>query len=87
MEVEHNNSSDAMAKRRLELVDEENIDFQTGANTEFTSKQPMIVDGSYLKTDLPSIEKENERKRSKKAGADSPSLRSAGSREESVLSQ
>jgi hypothetical protein len=47
----------------------------------------MIVDGSYLKTDLPSIEKENERKRSKKAGADSPSLGSAGSREESVRSQ
>jgi hypothetical protein len=31
MEVEHNNSSDALAKRRLELVDEENIECQTGA--------------------------------------------------------
>jgi hypothetical protein len=86
MEVEHNNS-DALAKRRLELVDEENIDGQTGANTESTSKQPMIVDGPYLKTDLPGIEKENKRKRSKKAGADSPSLGSAGSREEFVRSQ
>jgi hypothetical protein len=87
MEVEHNNGSDALAKRQLELGDEENIDGHTGANTDSTSKQPMIVDGSFLKTDSPGIEKENERKRSKKAGADSPLLGSAGSHEESVRSQ
>jgi hypothetical protein len=87
MEVEHNTGSDALAKRRLDLGDDENTDGQAGANTNSTSKQPMIVDGSILKTDLSDIEKENERKRSKKAGADSPSLGSAGSREESVRSQ
>jgi hypothetical protein len=87
MEVEHNTGSDALAKRRLDLGDDENTDGQAGANTNSTSKQPMIVDGSILKTDLSGIEKENERKHSKKAGADSPSLGLAGSREESLRSQ
>jgi hypothetical protein len=87
MEVEHNTISDALAKRRLDLGDDENTDGHAGANTNSTSKQPMIVDGSFLKTDLLGIEKENERKRSKKAVADSPSLGSAGSHEESVRSQ
>jgi hypothetical protein len=86
MEVEHNTSSEALAKRRLDLGDENTAD-QAGAKSNSTSNQPMIVDGSVLKTDLLGTEKENERKRSKKDGADSSSLGSAASREESVRSQ
>jgi hypothetical protein len=86
MEIEHNTSSEALAKRRLDLGDE-NTAFQAGANPISTDKQPMIVDGSVLKTDLLGAEKENERKHSKKDGADSSSLGSAASREESVRSQ
>jgi hypothetical protein len=75
-----------LAKRRLDLGDDENTDGQAGANTNSTSKQPMIVDGSILKTDLLGIEKEmnvNVQRRTEQT----PSLGSAASREESDRSQ
>jgi hypothetical protein len=88
MEIEPNLHSDALAKRRLELGEVEGYtDDHLDDNLKSTPEYDMIVAGTGQDTLTMGIEKENERKRSKKDGANSSSLGSAVSREESVRSQ
>jgi hypothetical protein len=88
MDIDPNLHSDALAKRRLELGEvEEYADDHSDDILKTTSDRVMNVDGMGQKTLSMGTEKENERKRSKKDGANSSSLGSAASREESVQSQ
>jgi hypothetical protein len=88
MEIEPNLHSDALAKRRLELGEVDGYtDNHLDDNLKSTPEYDMIVAGTGQDTLTMCIEKENERKRSKKDGANSSSLGSAVSREESVRSQ
>jgi hypothetical protein len=86
METEGENSTDSGVKRRLLLTDGLVSDGLDDTNNEdgdlmVTDKNPPFTDVSK------SIAEFERKKRSKKAGAISPSLGSAGSREESVRSQ
>jgi hypothetical protein len=78
-------SSESGAKRRLDLN-------SAGDDESLVEKENMlavvVTDGTTPPTTRMDVDKENERlKHSKKAGANSPSLGSAGSREEPVRSQ
>jgi hypothetical protein len=86
METEGENSTDSGVKRRLLLTEGLDTDGLDDTNNEdgdlmVTDKNPPLIDESE------SIAENERKKRSKKAGAISPSLGSAGSREESVRSQ
>jgi hypothetical protein len=88
MEIDPNLHSEALAKRRLELGEVEGYtEVHLDDILKFTPEHGMNVDGTDQKTLTMGNEKENERKRSKKDGANSSSLGSAASREESVRSQ
>jgi hypothetical protein len=88
MDIDPNLHFDALAKRRLELgEDEESADDQTGDISKTTSNHDMNVDGLGQKTITLGTEKENERTCSKKDGANPSSLGSAASHEESVRLQ
>jgi hypothetical protein len=88
MEIDPNLHSDALAKRRLELGEVEGYtDVHLDDTLKSTPEHGMNLDGTGQKTLTMGIEEENERKRSKKDGANSSSLGSAASREESVRSQ
>jgi hypothetical protein len=88
MEIDPNLHSDALAKRRLELGEVEGYtDDHLDDTLKYTPEHGMNLDGTGQKALTMGIEKENERKRSKKDGANSSSLGSAASREESVRSQ
>jgi hypothetical protein len=88
MDIDPNLHSDALAKRRLQLGEVEGYaDDHSDDTLKTTPDRGMNVDGTGQKTLTMGNEKENERKRSKKDGANSSSLGSAASREESVWSQ
>jgi hypothetical protein len=82
MEVEDGAHADALAKRRLNLVadvEEDNLEKDPNA---------MRLDGVIIPADVAeNLAEKDIKKRSKKDVADSPSLGSAASREESVRSQ
>jgi hypothetical protein len=81
--MEDRESTDSGAKRRLLLITGAQPEDDFGAGT-----IPMITDTSTIPDATKERETDTDRvKRSKKAGADSPSLGSAGSREESVWLQ
>jgi hypothetical protein len=85
MALEDSENSDPGAKRRLNLVTDlvgENVDLPQDHRNKAI---PMIMDGS--EDSLANEANTTRTKHSKKAGANSPSLGSAGSLEESVRSQ
>jgi hypothetical protein len=86
METEGENSTDSGVKRRLLLTGGLDTDGLDDANNK--DGDLMVTNRDPPLTGLPESIAENERKkRAKKAEAISPSLGSAGSREESVRSQ
>jgi hypothetical protein len=81
---DHDPSNDSGAKRRLQ------IEYDMESQKEETNDIPlaMATDNDPPNITTNSLERENDRsKRTKKAGADSPSLRSADSNEESDRAQ
>jgi hypothetical protein len=81
--MDDQDSSDSRVKRRLDLNNEEQVE-----NGSIDGKIAMITDGSEDLVANENMSTANERpKRSKKAGANSPSLGSADSREGSVREQ
>jgi hypothetical protein len=80
--MQDRDSSDAGAKRRLAL--EEALPSETENQI---GRVPMITDGTEILADANVGIEKDRNKRSKKDGADSPSLGSAGSLEESVRAQ
>jgi hypothetical protein len=83
MEPDNREASDAGAKRRLSLGFSNPIFEETEDGS-----IPMITDGNLPLGIVSTVDDGTDRsKRTKKAGADSPSLGSADSREESVRSQ
>jgi hypothetical protein len=81
--MDDRDSSDSGVKRRLDLDNEEQVE-----NGSIDGKIAMITDGSEDLVANENMSTANERpKRSKKAGANSPSLGSANSREGSVREQ
>jgi hypothetical protein len=87
IEKEDRDSTESGVKRHLnlenkKLTEEESSDIGDGATL------PVIMDGQKtLDEDTSDDDMMDRSKRTKKAGASSPSLGSAGSREESVRSQ
>jgi hypothetical protein len=78
--MDERDSTDSGAKRRLALefpLNSNDVNPETGL-------VPMLTDENQARTEVAETERN---KRSKKDGANSPSLGSAGSREESVRSQ
>jgi hypothetical protein len=81
---DHDSSTDSGAKRRLQ------IEYDTEPRGEEMNDKAlaMVTDNDLLITTSNTQEMENDRsKRTKKAGADSPLLRSADSQEESDRAQ
>jgi hypothetical protein len=79
-DMDERDSTDSGAKRRLALelpLNSNDVNPETGM-------VPMLTDENQARTEVAETERN---KRSKKDGANSPSLGSAGSREESVRSQ
>jgi hypothetical protein len=78
-------STESGVKRRLELDNQEEEDTTLGKENALAV---VVHDDTHPPTAMMEVETEKDRlKRSKKAGAISPSLGSAGSQEESVRSQ
>jgi hypothetical protein len=78
--MDERDTTDSGAKRRLALelpLNSNDVNPETGM-------VPMLTDENQARTEVAETERN---KRSKKDGANSPSLGSAGSREESVRSQ
>jgi hypothetical protein len=90
MEVENANHVEALAKRRLNLTfDDEDANANLAGDANLANNAIAVaMEGVYSPPDVNGDGTETDRKkRSKKDGANSPSLGSAGSREESIWSQ
>jgi hypothetical protein len=87
IEKDERESTDSGVKRRLQLENGK-ISKNESSDIGDGSALPMITDGQKtLEEDTFDDDMVDRSKRTKKAGASSPSLGSAGSREESVRSQ
>jgi hypothetical protein len=87
MEAEDLTNTESLIKRRLHLTEGNHEDLNHDA-TDPSLETPMITDGMGASRDGTREDAVFDRKkRTKKAGADSPSLGSAGSHKGSVRSQ
>jgi hypothetical protein len=80
-------NSDLNVKRRLEMVEGEVVEDVLGLDADGVKPDAMVTDGALVgMNDILAGEVADQKKRSKNAGADSPSLESAGSFEGPVRS-